>query len=68
MTSGRSSTKAEIKKGADPSEEKEAGDLKAGTIMIAMDPTGPATQPCLIQVQGGKDTESWKAFLELAAS
>jgi hypothetical protein len=63
-TSGfRPPTKAEIEKGADPDEEKEAGDLKAGTIMIAMDPTGPATKPCLIQAQGGKDAESWKDFL-----
>jgi hypothetical protein len=58
----RSPGAAAIRDGADPTDEKQAGNLKAGTIMIAMDPTGPAVKPCLIQVQGGKDVESWKAF------
>ncbi len=39
-----------------------AGNLKAGTIMIALDPTGPAVVPCLLQAQGGKDVESWAFF------
>jgi len=51
-----------LRDGPEPADEKAAGNLKAGTILIAMDPTGPAVQPCLVQVQGGKDTESWQAF------
>lgn len=63
MTSGyRPPSAAEIRGGTDPGDEKEAGNLKAGTILVAMDPTGPAVKACLIQVQGGKDVESWKAF------
>ncbi len=39
-----------------------AGNLKAGTILFALDGTGRSAVPCLIQAQGGKDVESWKAF------
>lgn len=42
--------------------EKRAGDLKAGTIMSAVDHTGPEGVLFLIQAQGGKDTESWRRF------
>jgi len=45
----------------DETEEKQSGNLKAGTIMVAVDPGRPSV-PCLIQVQGGKDVESWRAF------
>lgn len=45
----------------DEAEEKQSGNLKAGTIMVAVDPGHPSL-PCLIQVQGGKDVESWRAF------
>jgi hypothetical protein len=63
MTRGyRSPGAVEIRDGRDPSDELQAGNLKAGTILIAMDPTGPAVKPCLVQVRGGKDVESWKAF------
>lgn len=58
----RPPTDAEIKNGADPNEDVLAGNLKAGTILVGMDATGPSVVPCLIQVQGGKDTDSWKAF------
>jgi Probable Zinc-ribbon domain len=42
--------------------ERRAGNLKAGTILVAMDPTGSEPEPCLMQVKGGGDSESWKAF------
>lgn len=41
---------------------KKVGNLKAGTIMSALDPTGHVVVPCLIEAHGGKDVESWKAF------
>jgi hypothetical protein len=53
---------AEIRAGADPTDESLSGSLKAGTIMIGIDPTGPNVMPSLIQAQGGKDVESWKRF------
>ena len=43
-------------------DERAAGNLKAGTILVALDPTGPAVVPCLMQVAGGRDSEAWKAF------
>lgn len=51
-----------ISEGPEPAQEKPAGNLKAGTILVALDPTGPAARPCLLQIQGGRDIESWKAF------
>jgi hypothetical protein len=49
--------------GSEPSEEEQrSSGLKAGTIMIALDGTARGRPPVLLQVQGGKDTESWKAF------
>jgi len=64
MTSGYRKTTA--KDDAEPNtkgdSEKAVGNLKAGTIMVAIDPTGPSAKPCLIQVQGGKDVHSWKSF------
>lgn len=63
MRSGyREPPAAELRAGTDPADERPAGNLKAGTILVAMDPTGPATVPVLLRVQGGKDIESWKAF------
>lgn len=41
---------------------KKIGNLKAGTIMSALDPTGPVVVPCLIEPHGGKDVERWKAL------
>ena len=63
----RAPTDAEIEAGADPDEDVLAGNLKAGTILVGMDATGPSVVPCLIQVQGGKDTDSWKAFFSSLA-
>lgn len=42
--------------------EQRVGNLKAGTILAALDPTGPVVVPCLLQAQGGKDVASWRAF------
>jgi len=64
MTSGyrKTAAKDDAEPNARGDSEKAAGNLKAGTIMVAIDPTGPSAKPCLIQVQGGKDVDSWKAF------
>ncbi len=43
-------------------DEQRSGGLKAGTVMIATDGTKHSRPPVLIQVQGGKDTESWRTF------
>jgi hypothetical protein len=45
-----------------PEPESRVGNLKAGTILFALDATGRENVPCLIGAQGGKDVESWKAF------
>ena len=42
--------------------EQRVGNLKAGTILAALDPTRPVVIPCLLEAHGGKDIESWKAF------
>ncbi len=42
--------------------ETRVGNLKAGTILFALDATGAESVPCLIGAQGGKDVESWQAF------
>lgn len=42
--------------------EAHVGNLKAGTIMLALDAARRQPMACLLQVQGGKDVESWKAF------
>ncbi len=49
---------------AEPGEPstRRVGNLKAGTIMVALDATGRRSVPCLMEAQGGKDVESWKAF------
>jgi len=50
---------------ADPSVEEgetRVGDLKAGTILVALDGTARGAKPCLMRVAGARDTESWKAF------
>ncbi|MBI2764079.1 MAG: hypothetical protein HYX54_10130 [Chloroflexi bacterium] len=43
--------------------ESRVGNLKAGTILVALDGTaGPRARPCLMQVAGAKDAECWKDF------
>jgi hypothetical protein len=44
-------------------DEAWVGEQKAGTILIALDGTDRRARPCLMRVAGGKDTESWRAFL-----
>jgi hypothetical protein len=56
-------TRGYRRSGADTDEAgRRAGNLKAGTILVAMDPSGPEAMPALMQVQGGGDTDSWKTF------
>ena len=54
--------RAAVRPAAGDLDERVAGNLKAGTILVALDPTGPAPVPCLMHVAGGRDVESWKAF------
>jgi hypothetical protein len=42
--------------------ETRVGNVKAGTILIALDATARGARPCLMRVAGAKDTDSWKAF------
>jgi hypothetical protein len=42
--------------------EARVGNLKAGTILVALDGTGRRPVPCLMRVAGAKDSESWRAF------
>jgi hypothetical protein len=37
-------------------------ELKAGTILVALDGSARRPVPCLMRVAGGKDTECWKTF------
>lgn len=39
------------------------GELKAGTILVALDGAARRPVPCLMRVAGAKDTESWRDFL-----
>ncbi len=45
----------------DGSDER-VGNLKAGTVLIALDAGDHRVRPCLMRVAGGKDVESWQAF------
>ncbi|HEY8868651.1 MAG TPA: zinc-ribbon domain-containing protein [Candidatus Limnocylindrales bacterium] len=47
--------------------ETRVGNLKAGTILIALDGTAHGARPCRIAVAGGKDVESWTAFFATLA-
>lgn len=47
---------------AEGADEKTAGNLKAGTILFALDGSAPQAPPVLIRAAGGKDVESWKTF------
>jgi hypothetical protein len=43
-------------------DEARAGNLKAGTILIALDGTARGARPCLLRVAGAKDADSWATF------
>jgi hypothetical protein len=43
-------------------DEAWVGELKAGTILVALDGARRRPLPCLMRVAGAKDAESWKAF------
>jgi len=47
---------------ADATVPAKAGNLKAGTILVALDGTARRPSPCLMRVAGAKDAESWAAF------
>jgi hypothetical protein len=50
-------------------EDQWVGNLKAGTILVALDGTARGARPCLMRVAGAKDAESWKdAFATLAGA
>ena len=61
-TGYRPPLRSEIEDGASPDEERLVRNLKAGTVLVAMDGTHHKTVPVLMQVAGGKDVESWKTF------
>jgi hypothetical protein len=46
----------------DPPEEAWVGELKAGTILVALDGTARRAVPCLMRVAGAKDAENWATF------
>lgn len=46
-------------------DERWVGELKAGTILVALDGTARRPTPCLLHVAGAKDTESWKDLLTM---
>ena len=48
-------------------DETWAGNLKAGTILVALDGTARGVRPCLMRVAGAKDTDSWRAFFATLA-
>lgn len=48
-------------------DEARVGNLKAGTILVALDGTVRGARPCLMRVAGGKDVESWTAFFATLA-
>lgn len=59
-TGYRPPSAAEIEKGADPDAERLVRNLKAGTILVAMDGTHHIVVPIVLSAAGGKDAESWK--------
>ena len=47
---------------ADGEDETWVGELKAGTVLVALDGSARRPTPCLMRIAGGKDAESWKDF------
>ena len=50
----------------DPAEAR-TGNLRAGTILVALDGERRRSTPCLMSVAGAKDTWSWRSFFERLA-
>jgi hypothetical protein len=46
--------------GEEGADERWVAELKAGTILVALDGTTRRPTPCLMRVAGAKDAESWK--------
>ena len=61
-TGYRSPNAVDLAGGASPDDERLVRNLKAGTILVAMDGSHHVVIPVLLGVQGGKDAESWKAL------
>jgi hypothetical protein len=59
FTRGYRPDRDEVTEAAVPSK---VGNLKAGTILVALDGTARRPSPCLMRVAGAKDAESWHAF------
>ena len=51
----------------DRPDEAWVGELKAGTILVAIDGVGRRPVPSLMRVAGAKDTESWRSFFATLA-
>lgn len=64
MASGyRSSVEADVTAAAGREVERPAGNLKAGTILMALDGSRGDPLPVRLSVRGGKDVDSWRSFL-----
>jgi hypothetical protein len=53
--------------GSDDPAEARTGNLRAGTILVALDGERRRSTPCLMAVAGAKDTWSWRSFFERLA-
>lgn len=61
FTRGYRATRGREAEEGDP-DEAWVAELKAGTILVALDGTSRRPEPCLMRVAGARDTESWKDF------
>jgi hypothetical protein len=43
-------------------DERWVAELKAGTVLVALDGSARRPTPCLMRIAGGTDAESWKQF------
>jgi hypothetical protein len=48
--------------GEEGADERWVAELKAGTVLVALDGSARRPTPCLMRVAGAKDAESWKEF------
>jgi len=60
LTRGHRSSRS----GPDDTDDERVGNLKAGTILVALDGTARGARPCLMRIAGAKDTESWKTSFD----
>ena len=64
FTRGYRPSRGQPAAGTDDNEER-VGNLKAGTILVALDASARRVRPCLMRIAGGKDVETWKAFFAI---